>query len=317
MRRRVALLGLPLLLLGLPPLVTACARGSGPGEPEPTATADGFPAHAVGVAAAWRTAPGREAWRTGFVPLQDLTVLPPDPGFTDATKQAFAARYFRLATGMPREAGGRRGTIRFADGSTLAVPLVGIAEAYSGLQPQDPPPCPERAGNPAPTTSGPENPVRQDAPDGCTVLTITGVSLGTVNLRTSRGAATTPAWLFAVRELKGPIARVAVAPAAVASPPVVPPPSYPAGLVGAEDLARVSGAAMTVRLRVGACDTDIKGLVYEADDVVVVGGTVTTKPGACTDNLLYKPVPVTLDKPLGDRPVLDAQTGTVLSLTVE
>jgi hypothetical protein len=65
------------------------------------------------------------------------------------------------------------------------------------------------------------------------------------------------------------------------------------------------------RLGVGACDKDMTGLVWESDQVVVIGGSVTP-PGpemACTAQLLLHPVQVNTAKPVGNRVILDAVTG--------
>ena len=151
----------------------------------------------------------------------------------------------------------------------------------------------------------------------CTPLTVTKVELGTTTVRTSRGEATVPAWLFTVEELATRIARVAVARTSVGT---VPEPAAPArtkveGLVGAQDLIAVDGTKLTYRLGVGACDTAITPLVREQDDLVLVGGTAIRSTGICTDQLLLQPVTVTLDAPLAARTVLDAVSGRPLLLT--
>ena len=46
----------------------------------------------------------------------------------------------------------------------------------------------------------------------------------------------------------------------------------------------------------------------------VVGGSATRSDGVCTDQLLLHEVAVTLDKPVGTRPVIDATTARVLTL---
>jgi len=314
--RRIALWGLPLLLL-----ITSCA-GTGPGQPgassEPPSQPTGeFERRAAQTAQAWRAAPGKEVWRTGFVPLQDLTVLPGDPRFSEETKQAYVAGWFRTARPLPSQAPAQ-GSVRFPDGSTLSVPLVSAAAAYGVLDQGDPPPCREPASVAQQTTTGPDGSVSYTVPNTCTALLVTGATLGTVKLRTSRGEATVPAWLFTVRELATPVARVAVAPSAIAAKPTLQLPDQPnnAGLVAAHDLTAAKEATLTYRLGVGACDKNITPLVYEQDDVVVVGGSVTRSDGVCTDQLLLHPVTVTLKSPLGSRPVLDALSGQVLTLTV-
>ncbi|HEU4425770.1 MAG TPA: hypothetical protein VFR67_24805 [Pilimelia sp.] len=312
--RRSVLLGLPLLLL-----VASCAgTGATPGAPNPTADpSTAFERRAAEVAQAWRTAAGGQAWRTGFVPLQDPTVLPAEPRFTEETKQAYGAGWYRTARPLPSQtpAGG---TVRFPDGSTLSVPLVSAAAAYGWLDQGDAPPCQQPAAAPAPAGTGPDGSVAHSVPSTCLTLLVTGATLGTVKLRTTRGEATVPAWLFTVRELGAVVARVAVAPSAVGARPTLqlPDTTHTPGLVTAQDLQEVDGANLTYRLGVGACDKNITPLVAEYDDVVVVGGAVTPPEGGCTDQLLLHPVTVTLKEPLGSQPVLDALTGQVLTLTV-
>ncbi|GAB3945106.1 hypothetical protein GCM10027614_36350 [Micromonospora vulcania] len=299
MRRPVLLLALPLLVLAV-----ACApTGAGPSA-GPTASSDrraAFDQRAVEVAEAWRP---DSAWRTGYVPLQGPTVLTGDSGFTQDTEAAFRAGWYRAQVAIPPTRVGAE--IRFPDG-TLTLPLVNAVEAYHQLHEGDPLPCPGRPKRPGLPTPGP---TVEPGPDGavssapqtaCLPLTITGVTLGSVPVRTSRGEAQVPAWLFTVKELASPVARLAVAPTAV-SP--VPEPSAPArplpdGLVTAQDLVSVDGARLTVRLGVGACDTGITPLVRETPDAVVVGGSVTRSTGVCIDLLKLEPVTVTLAAPLG------------------
>ncbi len=208
------------------------------------------------------------------------------------------------------------------------MPLVSAAEAYAQLDQGDPPPCAGRPKKPGPT-GGPGRPkggpTIEPGPDGwvtspadpgaCIPLTVTAVRLGTAPMRTSRGVADVPAWLFTVSELKTPVARLAVAPTAVTAVPegVAPTRPAPDGVVGTQDLAApAEDARLTYRLGVGACDTGITPLVLERDDVVVVGGGVARSTGVCTNQLILHPVTVTLRAPLGVRPVLDVLTGAPL-----
>ncbi|WP_446218522.1 hypothetical protein [Micromonospora sp. IBHARD004] len=317
MRRAIALLGLPLLVAaGCAPAGSGPAAG-GPSAGSPDHRWEAFDQRAVEVAEAWRPGP---AWRTGYVPLQDATVLTGDPGFGPDTEAAFRAGWYRDQIALP-SAKPDDGTVRFPDG-TLRVPLVSAAEAYARLDQGDPPACdgrPKEPGRPkdGPTIEpGPDGPVSSPAdPRACIPLTVTALRLGTAPVRTSRGVADVPAWLFTVTELKVPVARLAVAASAVAAVPegVAPTRPAPDGVVGAQDLAApAEGARLTYRLGVGACDTGITPLVLERDDVVVVGGGVTRSTGGCTDQLLIHPVTVTLRAPLGVRPVLDVLTGAPL-----
>ncbi|MFC4148182.1 hypothetical protein ACFO0M_18165 [Micromonospora mangrovi] len=319
MRRTVALLGLPLLLAAGCAAPGSGAAGSGTGTPGQGSSA--FDRQAAEVAARWRPGPG---WTTGYVPLQDATVLTGDPGFTPETETAFRAGWYRdqieISASRPAD-----GTVRFPEGS-LPVPLVSAAEAYAQLDLGDPPPCDGRPKEPAggpgrpkvggPTIEpGPEGPVASAAATACIPLTVTAVKLGTAPVRTSRGTAEVPAWLFTVEELSTPVARLAVAAGAVTGvpDPVAPTGPAPDGVVGAQDLvAPVDGPRLTYRVGVGACDTGVTPLVRERDDVVVVGAAVTRATGVCTDQLKLEPVTVTLTAPLGARPVLDVRTGALL-----
>jgi hypothetical protein len=323
MSRRAALVGISLLMV-----LTACAETGSDAGADPAggpATAPGdqkaaFTARAERVAEQWRASRAGESWRAGFVPLQPLTLLLGEVKFTEATKRAFAAGWYRLDTGMPRERGGRTGTIRYADGGTATVPVVSLAEAYAEIDQGDPPPCPAFSVPPpadapkAQDNFDPDKPVSDDA--ACTALTIISARLGTAKVLTSRGEAQAPAWLFTVRELGGQVARVAVAPSAVATPPEIDADGLPPApdVRAAQDLAEVAGTRLAYRLGVGACDEKIGPLVHETEDVVVVGGTATRKDGVCTEQLLLHEVTVTLDEPLGTRPVIDATTARVLTL---
>lgn len=323
MRRTLALLGLPLLL------AVGCApAGSGPAGPStgsPDQRRVAFDERAAEIAARWRPGP---AWTSGYVPLQDATVLAGDPGFNPDTETAFRAGWYRdqipLPTAEPAD-----GSIRFPDG-TLRVPLVSAAQAYAQLDQGDPPPCDGRPREPRPTGGpgrpkdggptiepGPDGPVSSPVQTACVPLTVTAVTLGTASLRTSRGVAEVPAWLFTVDELTAPVARVAVAPSAVRPVPEAVGPTGPApdGVVGAQGLKAVDGARLDYLIGVGACDTDITPLVSERDGVVVVGGSVTRSTEVCTMQMVLKPVTVTLEAPLGTRPVLDVATGAPLTCT--
>ncbi|MEV4712532.1 hypothetical protein [Micromonospora sp. NPDC049374] len=311
MRRILALLGLPLLMTA-----AGCAPvGSEPTGPGiPTDRHEAFGQRATEVAQAWR--PGA-AWTTGYVPLQEPTVLVGDPEFTDETKLAFQAGWYReqvpLPPGRPDD-----GTIRFSD-AELRVPLITATEAYRQLDQGDPPPCagrPKDPGTPPPANppDGPDAPVSSEPQAACIPLTVTNVELGSAPVRTSRGEAQVPAWLFTVEEIGAVVARVAVAPDAVGAlpEPVAPSAPAPQDLVSAQDIGSVDGTTLNFRLGVGSCDTAITPLVQEHDHVVVVGGTVVRSTGVCDDMLRLEPVAVTLRAPLGARPVLDVVSATPL-----
>ena len=318
MRRSVALLGLPLLVL------SGCAApGAGTAPPAGPDQPAAFTQRAEEVAGRWQ--PGQQ-WHDGYVPLQDATVLTGDPGFTGDTKVAFNAGWYRdqmtMPTAVPPD-----GAIRFPDGE-LRVPLVSAAAAYAQLDQGDPPPCDGRPGGPrtsrpgspepgGPTVEpGPEGPASTTAATPCVPLTVTAVRLGSAPVWTSRGRAQVPAWLFTVDEMAVPVARLAVAPRAVGTAPsgAADGRPLPGGLVAAQGLRAVAGDRLDYTVGVGACDSEPTPLVLERPDVVVVGASVVRPTGVCTLQLKMAPVSVTLDAPLGDRTVLDVGSG--LPLTV-
>ncbi|WP_428961773.1 hypothetical protein [Micromonospora fluostatini] len=332
MRRVVGLLGLPLVLVvGCGPAGTEGAGHGGPpdaasvGTPQsgPGGGTEGrraaFEQRAAQVADAWRPGP---TWTSGYVPLQEPTVLVGDPAFTPQTEQAYRSGWYRVRVDLPT-ARPPDGVIRFPAG-TRSVPLVSAADAYRHLDQGDPPSCPPEPGGGVPeprkggpvVPPGPDDPVQSQAPRACVSLTVTEVALGTAPVRTSRGVAQVPAWLFTVAELDARVARLAVAPEAVDAVPDATPPSSPApeGLVGAVGLDAVAGDRIDLRLGLGACDTDITPLVWERDDLVVLGGGVVRSTDVCTEQLHLEPVSVTLRAPLGNRTVLDALTGAPVRL---
>ncbi|MEH1014207.1 hypothetical protein V6U90_13980 [Micromonospora sp. CPCC 206060] len=310
MRRRTALLGLPLLMIlaGCAPAGTAGPSG-GPVAPSDHRWGH-FDRRAAEVAESWRRSATSTAWRTGYVPLADATVLIGDPGFTGDTKQAFVNGWYRDQVALPATTPAP-GTVRFPDG-TLDVPLISAAEAYRQLDQGDPPPCAARPARPPATSSGPDSATTSNpAGTACIPLTVVAAKLGTAQVATSRGTATVPAWLFTVEELAAPVARLAVAASAVAP---VPSASVPAlspvdDLAVTQQLTAADGNTLSYKLGIGACDSAPTPLVAEFDDIVVIGGGVTRSTGICTEQLVLAPVSVTLDAPLGDRLVLDAVTG--------
>jgi hypothetical protein len=315
MRRTLAAL---IVVFGLAGCAGTTGAGGDPGTTPDSDVETAFAERAEIVAQAWREHAATGAWRDGFVPLQELTVPPPG-GFPDGdAKSAFEAGYYVAEVPLP-ETAPEPGTVRFPDGATLSLPLVSAREAYAALDQGDPP-C--RNGTPvAPTPSaggpsGPDQATSAVPPHVCAVLTVTGVTLGETRLRTSRGEASVPAWLFTVAGLTEPVARVAVAPSAVHP---VPTPSLPdsphvPGLVTAQHLTSVDGATLVYQLGVGTCDYDIRPLVHETPEVVVIGGSVRTKPGMCNAMLKLEQVRVTLAQPLDGRPVVDVGTGTPLTV---
>jgi hypothetical protein len=269
--------------------VTGCAKNTGAkpvvprGDPQTV-----FAERARLVAASWPAA-DQSAWNSGFVPIGDLTIGP-SHGFPNvATRQAAGNGWYKLDATLP--AIGSDGVVVFPDHSKLKVPVVGAAEAYRSLAIGGEPTC-------------------GTIDDDCGYLTVTGAKLTTATLRTSRGAATVPAWSFAVREMKNPMVRVAVAHQAVTRlvHADLAKAQYADQLAGAHYLTTTDRDRIDYQLGIGACDTDIQPRFWESDTVVVIGGTVTP-PSGCTAQMLIRPVSVTLTRPVGDRVILDVVTG--------
>jgi hypothetical protein len=299
-------------------LAAACADPSAPGPPggggeDPDVVAE-FDRRAEQVAAAWRDSGLGRAWQGGFLPLEPLTVPPPGP-LSEEAGLAISAGWLRTDLDLPAERPAD-GEVVFASGGTEPAPLVSAADGFQAMYGGEPecPEAPDRASTPAPTPGDPDAPV--GSPPLCAVLTVTGARLGTVAIRTSRGPAEAPAWLFELAEVDGPLVRVAVAPEAVADLPRLEGIDFPyrEGLATAMSLVGIDGAELTYHIGTGSCDIDPAPLVYETAEVVVVGGTARLAPGTtgCTDDLRLAEVSVTLDAPAGTRPVL-ATTGEVMT----
>lgn len=310
-RRRAALVGggmrrTPWIAAAVLLFASACARTGGA---EPADPRSAFDARAELVAATWARAVTTPAWRDALIPLENLTVAP-NAGLTESQQYALGMGRFTLSGALPG------GTPPDAVLAGRPVSLVGARSAYAAMARSDTA-CPPGAETPAapppePAGTGPDGSSGAPAVHDCTVLTVTGATLGTTALRTNRGAITVPAWLFTVAGLSEPVARVAVEPGELASPPDVPVP--PAGTAtpytGAHRLTAIDGAELSFIIGIGACQTGAAGLVHETDDVVVIGGD----PGrataeVCPGSLLHQPVTATLRRPPAGRPVVDVLTG--------
>jgi hypothetical protein len=194
-------------------------------------------------------------------------------------------------------AGPGTGQIQFADGTTMTVPIASAGQAFDALN----------------RRQGPN-----DCPDDACSLSVTGASLGTMTLATSRGTATVPAWKFTVEQLRVPMLRVAVAASAISQLPT--PQMEPdmtlteVGAVSAADGSREPATAKQIRLHFtgGACDSSRTGLVHERADAIVVGVDIDEKSGACVSLGVIAQVDVTLSAPVGDRVILDANSGRPL-----
>lgn len=134
------------------------------------------------VAEAWDGSAAAAAWRDGFHPMSDVTQLPRGGLRSKADRQAYQDHSFVLEGKLPGTTH-KAGRVTWDDDGTLTRPLRGADEAYKIL------------------TGG----ARVD--DGTPHLTVTGASLGEMNLSTARGPAVVPAWLFNLRGYASPSSR--------------------------------------------------------------------------------------------------------------
>ena len=268
-------------------LLSACGQSNSPG-----ADASDFKKRAKSVAAAWRSSGAITAWRTGLVPLGELTQV---SGFDDSDlKDAFAQGRIGLQGTLDDIK--TSGVVTFPDGTTMPVALVGAHTAYTGLAMPQGRPC---ASN-----------------ERCAGLVVTGATLGTTTLLTNRGQATVPAWRFSVAGLTQPLVRVAIDPASMTTPPAPSFDSRPTNLgVEVAQLIGVSGNEIRYQLWIGACETEPRPLVHEEADIIVLGGVVTPPPpnSTCTSQAIAAPVAATTATPVGDRPIVDAITGQAVT----
>ena len=284
--------------------VAACGsqRAAPPAAGRATAPAAGqkgpaaFVARARQVTAQWDRSAAARIWRTGLVLMDasDLTPVPSSAGFSSQQeKDAFGSGHFKLAGTLP--AGPLPGLVRWADGSTLRLPLLTARAAFAELAAQRP--C--------------------GGPSACGQLTVTGAQPGSVTVRTSRGLASVPAWRFTVAGLGWRVGEVAVARDALA---VLPGsgPIPPAGqnTPGVDVLTAVSadGRTLTLSFTGSACDAAWGAYRYESHATVVVGSW--EKPAAgntpCPAVGMPRTARVTLARPLGTRIVLDVASGLPL-----
>lgn len=292
--------------------LSACASpgsvGDGGGPVAPDDDYQAVAQWAAEVADAW--SPTDSAWRHGYVPLQEPTTV--DGVLTGSEKQALAAGWWASAITLPADRPAP-GTVVFRDGS-LTAPLASAAEAYQKMDLGDPPPCtsPPPSADPA---AGPDGSVSAPGGGDCVGLTVSEASLATMEIRTSRGVATVPAWRFGIGGGRA-VLRAAVADPSPAPAPAATPTNRdaPPEMVAAQGVTGADGLDLHYQLGVGACDSEITPIVAERPHVVVITGGVTRAAGVCTDQLLIEPVTVTLTEPLGDRPVLDGRNGTLLPI---
>jgi hypothetical protein len=253
-----------------------------------------FDALARQEATAWARSPLATEWRTGLVVLgADSLSSGPSGGFpSSAAKLAFVNGDL-VFTGKPPSTA-PAGVVTWSNGSTMKVKPLSETQVFAELASSRQ--CPGCATTP---------------------LAVTAVRPATMDIATSRGSASVPAWSFTLQGVSTPVIQAALPPGSYAtlnSGGLSADKLRPLGasfVGGATVTPSADGRTLTVGLPGGSCETTWGGLVSEAGGVVVVGGWMhnPNPDQACAGVLLLRKVTVHLAAPLGDRVVLDGATG--------
>lgn len=236
------------------------------------------------VATAWDGSTAAATWRVGYYPMGDVVQLPRGGLRSRADRQAYQDHGFVLRGGLPTTRP-KDGRAVWAGKEPLTRPSQGADESFKALSYG-------RAG------VGPH-------------LTVTGAKPGAMTLATSRGPAVVPAWLFTVAGYDTPLKRAAVVPSKLPRPPIGEAHNVPG--LPLQHLTRIAadGRSVTVVALRGACDEGAAVEVLETPGSVVLSASVKPRKfeELCTKQGKLQQVTVKLDRALGDRVLLDAQTG--------
>ncbi len=272
-------------------LVTMAMAGCAfaPGATDPAAAHQ----RAQEVLSAWAAAVTAAGEHAAVTPVGELTGQIGDweEAVGDNNKRALMAGMVASNSPLSEEAP-PDGEVTWQDGTTTKVPLLSAQDAIVAIESTTEAPCSD-----------------------CTMLLVTAAELTSGPIQTSRGPATAPIWAFTMQGTAVKVTRVAIA-----NPVVVAPDEVGSQLGLAIDSASgsVGGTELTVAF-VGApdpgdkpCGEDYTAEAVESDLAVVV--IVTRHPhvtiGACSAVGARRTATATLAAPLGDRVVLDLQTGT-------
>ncbi len=151
-------------------------------------------------------------------------------------------------------------------------------------------------------------------------LTVSAVRLGTGVFDTDRGLRRLPAWLFGLRDVRGPAAVLAVAPAAIFSAP-----GTAARKVPLVNEARLGGNGRTLTVwfvgapsGTGPCTAAYHLALAESRTAVAVAvheHEGQPGPASCAAVGFLRHVSTVLSAPLGARVVVDAASGTAVAVS--
>ncbi|WP_436739555.1 hypothetical protein [Streptomyces sp. BBFR102] len=275
-RRGTALGGVSAALV----LVAGCGAPEGDEDGERKARAH----RAREVAEAWEGSAAAEAWRTGYHPVEVAVQLPRGGLRGAADGRAYEERDFVLRGEVPAKRP-ERGPVEWAQGASLERPLAGAKESYEAL-----------AGGGR----------GENAP-----LVVTGAARGELRLATSRGPATVPAWLFRLEGYDTPLRWAAVTPSPLPRSPVARSAELPPYQVDRVVATSRDRRAVTVIASHGACDDGAVVQARESRGSVVLSASVKGRETeeSCTKQAVEQRVTVRLERPVGERVLLDGYTG--------
>ncbi|MGW3346418.1 hypothetical protein ACWDA3_24165 [Nonomuraea rubra] len=233
----------------------------------------------------WRTSGAAKRWRDGLLPLGGLSSAPPE-----VLRKVRRDEEFGWKVAGPLPATPADGQVRWDDGTTRRVPVIGAREAMLKQSPWE-------DGD-----SG--------LPDDQSYH-MTGATFTTMRLRTLRGLATVPAWRLRFSDLPGTIDQVAVDWDAVGR--VGDLVGEQAGGRGVSGFEVLGERTLLVSYDYGVCGREplpVQVRVSEHADVVVLGIDVPDQGGGmCAGVGMSGEGVAGLQEPLGNRVVLNAGSG--------
>jgi hypothetical protein len=153
--------------------------------------------------------------------------------------------------------------------------------------------------------------------DGCRALHVTGAGLTMRDATTSHGDASVPVWQFSFAPGEEPIDPISY----VAVRDRVGPHDWPDWGDHAPFTEAVYATAADTRLTIsfigGACDTSHSIALVESAQAIVPIITTVTAPGPCTAQGVLYGLAVQLESPVGNRVVLDIDSGYPVPLYPE
>ncbi|MGW1024984.1 hypothetical protein ACWD4J_14995 [Streptomyces sp. NPDC002577] len=258
--------------------VTGCGSEKGAGD-----HAEAVVNRARQVAAAWDGSKAAAAWRAGYHPMGEVIQLPRGGLQSKADQQAYQDHSFVLDGKLPTT-WPKNGRVAWDGDGLLTRPLVEPDSSYKTLA------SARVGGNPH--------------------LTVTGAKLGEMSVATSRGPAVVPAWLFSLEGYDSPLKQAAVIPSKMPQSPIRRATDVPGYPLNRLVQIAADGRSVTVVALHGVCDRGPAVDVLETRGSVVLSASVKHPDDSdCTAQGRLTQVTVKLDRPLGDRVLLDALTG--------